>query len=256
MPGTLAGRVALVTGAGSGIGRAASVRLAEEGAEVLACSRTRGNVEATVAAVRAAGGDAHALVVDVADVDDVARLAAAVRERVDRLDVLVNSAGVDLADAPAVWETTDDEWATVLDVNVTGTFRICRALLPLMEAGGSIINLGSINSVVAWPENAAYSTSKGAVLQFTRALALDVAARGIRANCVCPGIIETPLTAQFLDAAEDPVALRAEYEAVAPLNRLGTAREVANCIAFLAGDESSFVTGSAMMVDGGTTASA
>jgi len=111
-----------------------------------------------------------------------------------------------------------------------------------------------MNSLMAYENSAPYSASKGALLQFTRALALELAPRGIRANCVCPGIIDTPLTDSFLERADDPAALRAEYATVAPLGRRGTAREVANCVLFLAGDESTFITGSALVVDGGSTA--
>jgi dihydroanticapsin dehydrogenase len=142
----------------------------------------------------------------------------------------------------------------VMRVNVTGIFAACRATIPHMREGGSIVNMASINSFVAWPNDAPYTASKGALLQYTRALALDVAPLGLRANCVCPGVIDTPLTDLFLDAADERDALRAEYEQVAPLGRMGTAREVANCVLFLASDESSFVTGSALLVDGGTTA--
>lgn len=121
-----------------------------------------------------------------------------------------------------------------------------------MPRGGSIVNVGSINSFVSWPDNAAYSASKGAVLQFTRALAIDVAERGIRVNVVCPGIIDTPLTRSFLDAAPEPAKLRTEYDAVSLLGRMGTADEVASCVRFLASEESSFVTGAPLLVDGGT----
>jgi NAD(P)-dependent dehydrogenase (short-subunit alcohol dehydrogenase family) len=159
-----------------------------------------------------------------------------------------------LPHAPTVVETTDDEWDRVLAVNMTGIFAVCRAAIPGLRDGGSIVNMASMNSLVAYENSAPYSASKGALLQFTRALALELAPRRIRVNCVCPGIIDTPLTNSFLELADDPDALRAEYEAVAPLGRLGTAREVANCVVFLAGDESTFVTGSALVVDGGTTA--
>jgi NAD(P)-dependent dehydrogenase (short-subunit alcohol dehydrogenase family) len=121
-----------------------------------------------------------------------------------------------------------------------------------MPAGGSIVTVASISSFVAWENDGAYTASKGAVLQLTRALALDVAPRGIRVNAVCPGIIDTPLTQSFLERAEHPHALRAQYAAVAPMNRLGTPREIANCILFLASDEAGFVTGAALVADGGT----
>jgi NAD(P)-dependent dehydrogenase (short-subunit alcohol dehydrogenase family) len=138
-------------------------------------------------------------------------------------------------------------------VNVTGSFLVCREALPHMPSGGAIVNMASINSYIAWPNDTAYTTSKGALLQFTRALALEVAPRGIRVNCVCPGIIDTPLTDSFLELADDADALRREYEAVSPFNRMGTPREVADAVLFLASDESSFVTGAALVVDGGTT---
>jgi NAD(P)-dependent dehydrogenase (short-subunit alcohol dehydrogenase family) len=253
--GRLAGKVALVTGAGAGIGRAVGVRLAQEGAEVVVTSRDPAHVQHTSAEVeRAAGRVPMALSMDMAD---PAGIDAAVREVVERhgaIDVLSNNAGIDLAHGPSVTQTTDEEWERLFRVNMTGIFQTCRAALPAMRTGGSIINMASMNSVVAWPNNAPYSATKGALLQFTRALALECAARAIRANAVCPGIIDTRMTREFLRRAPDPDALRAEYEDVAPLGRLGTAEEVAHCVLFLASDESSFVTGSALMVDGGSTA--
>lgn len=257
MNGRLDGRVALVTGAGLGIGRAAAVRLAEEGATVIASSRSVEHAEDTCAEVEAAGAPRpEALSLDVTDPVAIDRAVGDIVTRHGRIDVLVANAGIDLPNAPTVADTSDEEWASVFDVNVTGLFRCARAVIPVMPEGGSIITVASINSFVAWPNDAAYTASKGAALQFTRALALDVVDRGIRANCVCPGVIDTPLTRAFLDEADDPEALSAEYAAVAPMGRMGTAREVANCISFLASDEASFVTGSALMVDGGTTARA
>jgi dihydroanticapsin dehydrogenase len=177
-----------------------------------------------------------------------------VAERFGRIDIVSNNGGYDLAHAPAVWDVEDAEWEDIFRVNVTGVFYACRAMIPHMPEGGSIVNMASINSFVAWENDAPYTATKGALLQFTRGLALDLAKRGIRANCVCPGVIETPLTESFLERAGDPDALRAEYEAVAPLGRMGTAREVANCVLFLASDEASFVTGAALVVDGATIA--
>jgi NAD(P)-dependent dehydrogenase (short-subunit alcohol dehydrogenase family) len=253
--GRVAGKVAVLTGAGTGIGRAAAVRLAEEGAHVVVTSRDPDHVEQTRRAAQEAGGhEAHGMVLDIADRDATARVIDEAAARHGRIDILSNNAGIELAHGPPVADTTDEEWDRLFDVNMAGMFRACRAAIPHMAAGGSIVNMASINSFVAWENDAAYTATKGAVLQFTRALALELAPRGIRANCVCPGVVDTPLTDRFLDLAPDPDALRAEYAAVAAMNRLGTAREIAHCVLFLGSDEASFVTGSALVVDGGTTA--
>jgi len=254
MTGRVEGRVALVTGAGTGIGRAAVVRLAEEGAIVVATSRTMSHVETTCDDAEAAGAPRpEGVALDVTDRAHVDAVVADVARRHGHIDILVANAGVELPHAPSVESTTDEEWEHLFDVNVAGVFRCCRAVLPVMPDGGSIVTVASINSFIAWPNDAAYTATKGAVLQFTRALALETADRAIRANAVCPGVIDTPLTDSFL-TGEDAAELQAEFAAAAPLNRMGTAREVADAILFLASDESTFVTGSALVVDGGTTA--
>jgi 2-keto-3-deoxy-L-fuconate dehydrogenase len=251
----VAGKVALVTGAGTGIGRAVCVRLAQEGADVVVTSRTAAHVEETRRlAAEAAGSDLLGLQLDVTDSDAVDLVVGQVVERYGRIDVLSNNAGIELVHGPSVVETTNDEWERVFRVNVAGTFYACRAAIPHMPEGSSIVNMASINSFVAWENDAPYTATKGAVLQLTRALALELAPRHVRVNAVCPGVIDTPLTDAFLERAEDPDALRAEYAAASPLNRMGTAGEVANCVLFLASDEASFVTGSALVVDGATTA--
>jgi NAD(P)-dependent dehydrogenase (short-subunit alcohol dehydrogenase family) len=249
----MAGKVAFVTGAGTGIGRATCVRLAEEGAEVVVTSRTPAHMEETCDAVeRVAGERPLGLRLDVADSTAVEAACGEAAGRRGRIDVLVGNAGIELPHTPNIADTSDEDWERVLSVNVNGMFYAIRAALRHMPDGGAIVTVGSINSFVAWENDGAYTTSKGAVLQLTRSVALDVVDRGIRANCICPGVIDTPLTDQFLADAEDPQALRAEYAAVAPMRRLGTAREIANCILFLASDEASFVTGAALVADGGT----
>lgn len=254
MSGRVQGRVALVTGAGLGIGRAAAVRLAEEGAIVVATSRTIAHVGVTCDEAEAAGAPRpEGAALDVTDPGQVEAVVADVVRRHGRVDILVANAGVELPHAPSVERTTDEEWEHLFDVNVTGVFRCCRAVLPVMPDGGAIVTVASMNSFIAWPNDAAYTATKGAVLQFTRALALETAGRAIRVNAVCPGVIDTPLTRSFL-TGDDAAGLEAEFAATSPLNRMGTAREVADAILFLASDESTFVTGSALLVDGGTTA--
>ncbi len=255
MSGRLADRVVLVTGGGSGIGEAICVRFAHEGGEVVVTTRDPDHLARSVERVAAVADRAPlGLRMDVTDAASVAGAVDAVVERFGRIDVLCANAGVDLPRAPAIQDVTDDEWHRVMAVNVTGTFLVTRACVPHIPDGGAVVTIGSINSFVAWPNDLPYTTSKGAVLQFTRALALDLAPRRIRANCVCPGVIDTPLTRAFIDAGPDPDQVVREYEMISPLERMGTAEEVANAALFLASDEASFITGSALIVDGGTTA--
>ena len=258
MSGRMEGKIAVVTGAGSGIGRAACVRLAEEGARVAVTSRTAEHVEETCAEVeRAAGARPLGITLDVADSAAVDDAFARVASELGRIDVLVANAGIEIPPGedgvgPSIPDTTDEQWARIQRVNVDGVFYSCRAALRHMPDGGSIVTVGSINSFIAWENDGAYTTSKGAVLQLTRSVAVDVASRNIRANCICPGVVDTGLTDQFLAAVDDPEQLHDEYAAVAPLGRTGQPREIANCILFLASDEASFVNGAALIADGGT----
>jgi NAD(P)-dependent dehydrogenase (short-subunit alcohol dehydrogenase family) len=252
------GKLAVVTGGGSCIGRATCVRLAEEGAEVVVTSRSPEHVEETCAEVeRASARRPTGLTLDVADSTAVDAAFAEIAAAHGRIDVLVANAGIEIPPGesgvgPSIADTTDEQWSRIQRVNVDGMFYCCRAALRHMPDGGAIVTVGSINSFIAWENDGAYTTSKGAVLQLTRSVAVDVAERNIRANCICPGVIDTGLTDQFLAVVEDPDALHAEYAAVAPLGRTGQPREIANCILFLASDEASFVNGAALIADGGT----
>lgn len=242
-------KVALVTGAGSGIGRATALRLAAEGAAVACVDLAADGARETVRMIEAAGGQAVALEADVTDERVCARMVEESLARFRRLTTLVNSAGVrgerpDAAPPPP-------EWRRVLDANLTGTYLASRAALPALSASGAgaITNLASIFGLVGGSLSPAYAASKGGVVILTRQMALQWAP-SVRVNCVCPGVIETPMTAPLL---ADP-AWRDAMVAKHPLKRFGRPEEVAAAILYLSSDEAAFVTGVALAVDGGYTA--
>jgi NAD(P)-dependent dehydrogenase (short-subunit alcohol dehydrogenase family) len=243
--------VALITGAANGLGRVAAELFAAEGAAVVIGDVT--DASAAVEAIRAAGGVASWVPLDVTDDDSVA---AAVRHAVDThgaLHVLYNNAGISPADDDGPVNTTDATWETVLDVNVTGVARCCRHGIPAMLAsgGGSIVNVASfVAHVGAATPQIAYTSSKGAVLSMTREIATIYARRGIRVNALCPGPVLTPLLAKFLADDEQ----RSRRLVHIPMGRFGEPIEIAKAALFLASDDSSFMTGQSLLVDGGITA--
>lgn len=243
------GKVALVTGAGSGIGRATALRLAAEGARVACADLVAEGALETAKAIEAAAGEALALTADVTDEQACARIVEETVARFGRLTTLVNSAGVRGAQPDAT--PPPPEWERVLEANLTGTYLASRAALPALAAtgAGAITNLASIYGLVGGSISPAYAASKGGVVVLTRQMALQWAPR-VRVNCVCPGVIETPMTAPL---RADP-AWREMMVAKHPLGRFGRAEEVAAAILFLSSDEAAYVTGVALPVDGGYTA--
>jgi 3-oxoacyl-[acyl-carrier protein] reductase len=250
----LARKVAFITGAGTGIGRACAELFAREGARVVLAGRRREPLDATAAAVTAAGGEALVAPCDVSQAKEVEQAIAATIERFGRLDVVVNNAGA-LHVATAA-DTTEADWDRLMAINLKGPFLVSRAAVQQMRrsGGGSIINIGSVLGLVAMPKRAAYAASKGGLVQLTKAMAIDHAAENIRVNCICPAIVETELVAGLFAGQPDPQAARHAREQTIPLGRFGQPVDVAQLAVFLASDESAWITGAAIPVDGGLTA--
>jgi NAD(P)-dependent dehydrogenase (short-subunit alcohol dehydrogenase family) len=249
----LDGKVALITGAGNGMGRVASVLFAHEGARIVVADWSDDGGAETVAAVEAAGGEATFVKVDVAKAEQVERMVATAMDTFGAVHVLYNNAGIFPADDGGVTETPEPTWDRVMDVNLKGVWLGCKYGVPAMLAsgGGSIVNVASFVALMgAATAQIAYTTSKGGVLAMTREIAVEYGRQGIRANSLCPGPIATPMLEELMS---DP-ARRARRLVHIPMGRLGQAEELARAALFLASDESSFMTGSQLVVDGGITA--
>lgn len=250
----LSDKVALITGGGTGIGRACAILFAQEGARVALAGRRSAPLQAAVQEIKSAGGEAFALQADVANRASVESAVAAVTNHFGRLDIVVNNAGAVVV--ATVEETSDEDWHRLLEINLTGTFYVSRAALPALRkaGGGSIVNIGSILGLVSRRQRAAYSAAKAGVSGLTRAMALDHAHENIRVNCVCPSIIETELGLQSIAKASNPEAEYKNRVAGIPLARLGKPEDVAQMALYLASDESAWVTGASLPLDGGLTA--
>ncbi len=250
----MAGKVALITGGGTGIGQACARLFAREGAKVAICGRRRDLLEATAKEIRAAAGEALAIACDVTKAGDVER---AVQETVARngwLNVLVNNAGT--MSVTTAEQITEEEWDRLMEVNLKGPWLVSRTVLPEFRkaGGGAIVNIGSVLGLVAMKSRTAYCASKGGVTMLTKAMALDHAHEKIRVNCICPSVVETEMVSSIFERAPDPEALRQTRIGQIPMGRLGKPEDVAQMAVFLASEESAWVTGAAIALDGGLTA--
>jgi 3-oxoacyl-[acyl-carrier protein] reductase len=239
---TLAGRKALVTGGTRGIGREVTRVLAQAGADVLACYRQHGeHVEQLARQLKEIPGDHHLVRADVSEPADVESLIAECQTRFGSLDVIVNNAGV-ISHEPFD-RLPHAEWRRVLDINLTGAYLVVQGALPLLGPGSSVVNIGSRAATVGIPLRAHYTAAKAGMIGLTRSLCKELGPRGIRVNLVAPGVIATEL--------ELPAEVRARYEAMTALRRLGTPNEIAAVVCFLASDLSAYLTGETIHVDGG-----
>jgi NAD(P)-dependent dehydrogenase (short-subunit alcohol dehydrogenase family) len=253
MNGRLDGKVALITGSGSGMGRAAAELFASEGARVVVTDVDEAAGTGAVDAVHAAGGDATFVRANVAEWADCQAMVATAVDTYGGLHILYNNAGIFPGDDGGVLDTPQETWRRVMAINLEGVWLGCRAGIPAMLAsgGGAIVNVASFVALMgAATAQIAYTASKGGVLSMTREIAVEYARQGIRANALCPGPIETPLLQELLS---DPDR-RARRMVHIPMGRLGRAEELAKAALFLASDDASFMTGAALVVDGGITA--
>lgn len=246
----LAGKVALVTGGASGIGRATALRMAEEGARVIVADRDGEGAARTAAAITQAGGEARGVAADVTDEAQVAAMVQAALDAFGALDCAFNNAGVAPAEAQPLAEIAAAEWARVIAVNLTGVLLCLQHEIRAMAAsgGGAIVNTASIAGRIGLPKAGAYVASKHGVIGLTRVAALDHAADGIRVNAICPGYVETPLASRGIERRRETILARV------PQRRIGTVEEIAEAVVWLCSDRAGFVTGEALTADGGYTA--
>ena len=250
----LAEKAAIITGGASGIGRAAAILFAREGAKVAVADIDETAGAAVVREIERAGGVAMFVRTDVTVADDARHMAEAVVAAFGRVDILYNNAGI--VRLGNVEELSEADWDLVVNVNLKGVYLCSKYVIPFMKqsGGGSIINAGSTVSFVGSPRSAPYCASKGGLLILTKQMALDYAPFNIRVNAICPGVTDTPFAAQVYAAAADPIEARRQSERARPLGRLAQPEEVARAALFLASEDSLLAMGSALVVDGGYTA--
>lgn len=247
-------KVAIVTGASMGIGKAAALAFVREGATAVIVATDRQHADEVLGMAQSEPGEAHFIQADVSRDEEVRATFDEIVTRWDRLDVLVNNAGI-YVQGDAI-STSLKDWERILAVNLTGPFLCTKYAVPAMikSGGGVIVNIGSEAGLVGIRNQVAYNVSKGGVIALTRSCAVDLAQHGIRVNCVCPGTTDTPLVQAAVERAADPVQARKQLKVIRPLNRLGSAEEIASAVLYLASQEAAYATGSIFSMDGGYTA--
>lgn len=250
----LAGKVAIVTGGGTGIGRAIALALAAEGAKIAVLGRREEKLLETATEIRSLKGDAICISVDVTRSADAKEAVLQVEREFGKLDILINNAGA--LSVSTIETISEDDWDHIITTNLKGPFLMSRAALPALRraGGGSIVNIGSVLGLVAVKDRAAYCASKGGVTLLTKAMALDHAHEQIRVNCICPSVVETDLVRDLFASSELGRQAKQARIATIPMNRFGQPQDVAGLAVFLASDESSWMTGTAIPLDGGLTA--
>ena len=247
----LANKVALITGAAAGIGRATSILFSQEGASVVAVDIDSDGLDALVAEITSSGGQAKAMVADVSRSSDVDAAVSSAIASFGRIDILFNNAG--LVPSGKLHETTESDWDKSMAVGVKSVYLFSRQVVPFLQkqGGGTILNMSSAIVLRSLPNRAAYAAAKGAILAMTRSMALDYVKDNIRVNCICPGTVDTPSLRERLKAQGGTEDARKHFESRQPMGRLGTAEEIAAAALYLVSDDASFITGSAFSIDGG-----
>lgn len=247
-------KVALITGSGSGMGQSTALAFARQGAKVAVVDIDGQKAASVVSQIKRQGGIALALEADVTREEDTRRMVMAVRSEYGRLDVLDNNAGTSTIKPLA--ETTEKDFHRIMNLNVLAALLVCKHTIPLIieSGGGSIINIASLSALRSRPNMPLYVASKGAITALTRSLAIDFACQGIRANCICPAATETPLLVRHYESIEDGQTKRRAAEASVPLGRFAQPEDIAQLAVFLASDESQYISGQVIAVDGGSMA--
>ncbi len=253
--GWLEGKVAVVTGAANGMGRATAILFAQEGARVVIADVDEANGSSAVTEIRTAGGEATFVRCDVSKEAEVRELVHTAEREYGGLHTIFNNAGIEQPVTPST-DVTEELFDRVIGINLKGTFFGCKHAIPLLlkSGGGTIVNNSSVSAFANVGGNISYGSSKGAIMSMTRILAIEYARQNIRVNAICPGVIDTPMNQRNLEKSDDHDAVRERWMAVTPIGRMGTPLEIARTVLYLASDMSSFTTGVGLLIDGGRVA--